>query len=140
MRRLACGAAPPPGRIALTQRASRPPLPPPRARQAWTRPANEVPFDPLLLLCAEGLRETVHPHTFVARTAFMELLLTEDAYTKARPTAALRAYLASGCPSAHALLAAQASQARARAAGVLLADAPRRWAGCTRRWCRCCSG
>jgi hypothetical protein len=79
-----------------------------------------VPFDPLLLLCAEGLRETVHPHTFVARTAFMELLLTEDAYTKARPTAALRACQASRYLSAHALWAAQASQAQARAAGWLL--------------------
>ena len=29
----------------------------------WSRPVEDIPYDPYLLLFAEGLRETVHPHT-----------------------------------------------------------------------------
>ena len=50
----------------------------------WSRPVEDIPYDPYLLLFAEGLRETVHPHTFVARTAFAELLLLPDAYARVR--------------------------------------------------------
>ena len=54
----------------------------------WSRPVESINFDPFLLLFAEGLRETVHPHTFVARTAFAELLLLPDAYDRVRARAA----------------------------------------------------
>ena len=49
---------------------------------------EDIPYDPYLLLFAEGLRETQHPHTFVARTAFAELLLLPDAYDRVRHHAA----------------------------------------------------
>jgi hypothetical protein len=60
---------------------------PRRARapaQIWTRQPEELPYDPLLLLLAEGLRETQHPHTYVTRTAFAELLQAPGGYEKAR--------------------------------------------------------
>ena len=50
----------------------------------WSHPVEHIPYDPYLLLFAEGLRETQHPHTFVARTAFAELLLLPDAYDRVR--------------------------------------------------------
>lgn len=50
-----------------------------RSRQPAT-----LPYDPLLILCAEGLRETVHPHNFVAPTAFVELCKCEGSAAKAR--------------------------------------------------------
>ena len=34
---------------------------------------------------SQGLRETVHPYTFVARTGFKELLESEGAGDKAKP-------------------------------------------------------
>ena len=40
---------------------------------------ESVPLDPLLVLCAEGIRETDHPLPFVARTAFAELLAVPGA-------------------------------------------------------------
>ncbi|KAK3245720.1 hypothetical protein CYMTET_24948 [Cymbomonas tetramitiformis] len=43
----------------------------------WNKPPTELPYDPLLLHCAEGIRETTHPQNFVARTAFQELLAAE---------------------------------------------------------------
>ncbi len=57
-----------------------------------------MPYDPLLVLCAEGVRERLHPHTFVARTAFAELLAARGAAQKTEPllprvVAALRAAL-----------------------------------------------
>ena len=59
-----------------------------------------IPFDPLLITCCEGLRETEHPLTFVARTAFGQLLDSPGAAEKALPltgrlVAPLRAALAS---------------------------------------------
>ncbi|XP_013420224.1 PACRG-like protein [Lingula anatina] len=41
---------------------------------AWSTPPEHVPFDPVLVTLAEGLRETVHPYSFVARAGFKELL------------------------------------------------------------------
>jgi hypothetical protein len=55
-----------------------------RHAQIWTRQPEELAYDPLLLLLAEGLRETQHPHTYVTRTAFAELLQAPGGYEKAR--------------------------------------------------------
>ncbi|XP_053406759.1 PACRG-like protein [Mercenaria mercenaria] len=40
----------------------------------WDTPPEQVQYDPVLVTLAEGLKETVHPYTFVARTGFKELL------------------------------------------------------------------
>ncbi|XP_032300087.1 PACRG-like protein isoform X1 [Coturnix japonica] len=54
-------------------------------RLHWECPLETVPFDPLLITLAEGLRETKHPYTFVSKEGFKELLLVEDAAEKAIP-------------------------------------------------------
>ncbi|XP_021251186.1 PACRG-like protein, partial [Numida meleagris] len=54
-------------------------------RLHWECPRETVPFDPLLVTLAEGLRETKHPYTFVSREGFKELLLVEGATEKAIP-------------------------------------------------------
>ncbi|NWV73605.1 PACRL protein, partial [Dasyornis broadbenti] len=51
----------------------------------WECLPETVPFDPLLITLAEGLRETKHPYTFVSKEGFKELLLVEDAAEKAIP-------------------------------------------------------
>ncbi|XP_064007424.1 PACRG-like protein [Pogoniulus pusillus] len=51
----------------------------------WECPPETVPFDPLLLTLAEGLRETKHPYTFVSIEGFKELLMVEGASEKAIP-------------------------------------------------------
>lgn len=51
----------------------------------WECPPETVPFDPLLITLAEGLRETKHPYTFVSKEGFKELLLVEGAAEKAIP-------------------------------------------------------
>ncbi|NXF85250.1 PACRL protein, partial [Eubucco bourcierii] len=51
----------------------------------WECPPETVPFDPLLLTLAEGLRETKHPYTFVSVEGFKELLMVEGAAGKAIP-------------------------------------------------------
>ncbi|NXP29405.1 PACRL protein, partial [Scytalopus superciliaris] len=51
----------------------------------WECLPETLPFDPLLLTLAEGLRETKHPYTFVAKEGFKELLLVEGAAEKAIP-------------------------------------------------------
>ena len=51
----------------------------------WDVNLEDVPFDPVLITLAEGLRETEHPYTFVAREAFRELLQLDDAGEKAGP-------------------------------------------------------
>jgi hypothetical protein len=56
-----------------------------RHRLQWDVNPEDVPFDPILITLAEGLRETEHPYTFVAREAFKELLQLEDAGEKAEP-------------------------------------------------------
>ncbi|XP_018585417.1 PACRG-like protein isoform X1 [Scleropages formosus] len=65
----------------------------------WQTPPEEIDFNPLLVILAEGLRETKHPHTFVSSEGFRELLLVEGATEKATPllpkvVPALRASLA----------------------------------------------
>ncbi|NWJ06121.1 PACRL protein, partial [Crypturellus undulatus] len=51
----------------------------------WECLPETLPFDPLLVTLAEGLRETRHPYTFVSKEGFKELLLVEDAAEKAVP-------------------------------------------------------
>lgn len=71
-------------------------------RLAWSQPVDSVPFDPVLVLLAEGVCETVHPYSFVARVGFQELLTASDASSKTIPllpklAAPLRAALVSAC-------------------------------------------
>ncbi|XP_043549991.1 PACRG-like protein [Chiloscyllium plagiosum] len=54
-------------------------------RLQWDQPPETVCFDPLLITLAEGLRETKHPYTFVAKEGFKELLEIENAAEKAIP-------------------------------------------------------
>ncbi|KAL2780045.1 PACRG-like protein isoform 3 [Daubentonia madagascariensis] len=54
-------------------------------RLQWECPPENLPFDPLLITLAEGLRETKHPYTFVSKEAFRELLLVKSAPEKAVP-------------------------------------------------------
>ncbi|XP_025908179.1 PACRG-like protein [Nothoprocta perdicaria] len=54
-------------------------------RLQWESLPETLPFDPLLITLAEGLRETRHPYTFVSKEGFKELLLVEDAAEKAVP-------------------------------------------------------
>ncbi|XP_006884573.1 PREDICTED: PACRG-like protein [Elephantulus edwardii] len=56
-----------------------------RHRLQWECPPENLPFDPLLITLAEGLRETKHPYTFVSKEGFRELLLVHDAPEKAVP-------------------------------------------------------
>ncbi|NXD90904.1 PACRL protein, partial [Chaetorhynchus papuensis] len=51
----------------------------------WDCLPETVPFDPLLITLAEGLRETKHPYTFVSKEGFKELLLVQGAAEKAIP-------------------------------------------------------
>ncbi|XP_072920068.1 PACRG-like protein [Hemitrygon akajei] len=51
----------------------------------WEQPPETIPFDPILIILAEGLRETKHPYTFVTKEGFKELLEVEDAAEKAIP-------------------------------------------------------
>ncbi|KFP70599.1 PACRG-like, partial [Acanthisitta chloris] len=51
----------------------------------WDCLPGTVPFDPLLVTLAEGLRETKHPYTFVSKEGFKELLLVNGAAEKAIP-------------------------------------------------------
>ncbi|KAM9087379.1 PACRG-like protein isoform 2-T3 [Megaptera novaeangliae] len=54
-------------------------------RLQWECPPEKLPFDPLLITLAEGLRETKHPYTFVSKEGFRELLLVTGALEKAVP-------------------------------------------------------
>ncbi|XP_004847268.1 PACRG-like protein isoform X2 [Heterocephalus glaber] len=54
-------------------------------RLQWECPPENLPFDPLLITLAEGLRETKHPYTFVSKEGFRELLLVKGAPEKAIP-------------------------------------------------------
>ncbi|XP_066136761.1 PACRG-like protein isoform X2 [Saccopteryx bilineata] len=56
-----------------------------RHRLRWECAPGKLPFDPLLITLAEGLRETKHPYTFVSKEGFRELLLVEGAREKAVP-------------------------------------------------------
>ncbi|KAM7445847.1 hypothetical protein ABFA07_005819 [Porites harrisoni] len=66
----------------------------------WNTPPDNLPFDPVLVILAEGLRETKHPYTFVAREGFREMLEVDDAGSRTLPILSklivpLRAALAS---------------------------------------------
>lgn len=55
----------------------------------WTRPPSELPFDPLLLQCAEGLRETVQcVACAVQRNKDRALARSQNLLTRAFPLAA----------------------------------------------------
>ncbi|XP_060562488.1 PACRG-like protein [Ruditapes philippinarum] len=56
-----------------------------RHKLAWDTPPEQVQFDPVLVTLAEGLKETVHPYTFVARTGFKELLEVPGCANKVIP-------------------------------------------------------
>ncbi|EDO38477.1 predicted protein, partial [Nematostella vectensis] len=51
----------------------------------WDTPPDNLPFDPILITLAEGLRETKHPYTFVAREGFREMLDVEDSPERTTP-------------------------------------------------------
>lgn len=52
---------------------------------SWDMPPEQVQFDPVLVTLAEGLKETVHPYAFVARTGFKELLEVPGCSNKVVP-------------------------------------------------------
>ncbi|XP_077157680.1 PACRG-like protein [Paroedura picta] len=54
-------------------------------RLQWDCHPETLPFDPLLITLAEGLRERRHPYTFVSKEGFRELLLVGGAAQKAIP-------------------------------------------------------
>ncbi|ESP03734.1 hypothetical protein LOTGIDRAFT_224151 [Lottia gigantea] len=54
-------------------------------RIQWEIPPEQVPFNPILVALADGLRETVHPYMFVSQTGFKELLEVPNAGEKATP-------------------------------------------------------
>ncbi|XP_069711010.1 PACRG-like protein [Phaenicophaeus curvirostris] len=54
-------------------------------RLQWECLPATVPFDPLLVTLAEGLRETKHPYTFISKEGFKELLMVKGATEKAIP-------------------------------------------------------
>ncbi|XP_054855581.1 PACRG-like protein [Eublepharis macularius] len=51
----------------------------------WQCHPETLPFDPLLITLAEGLRETRHPYTFVSKEGFREMLLVGGAVQKVVP-------------------------------------------------------
>lgn len=51
----------------------------------WSTSPDNLPFDPILVTLAEGLRETKHPYTFVAREGFREMLEIDDATSRTLP-------------------------------------------------------
>ncbi|KAJ7336569.1 hypothetical protein OS493_011783 [Desmophyllum pertusum] len=66
----------------------------------WSTSPDNLSFDPVLITLAEGLRETKHPYTFVAREGFKEMLEVDDAASRTLPILSklivpLRAALAS---------------------------------------------
>lgn len=44
-----------------------------------------MPFDPILVTLAEGLKETIHPFSFVSRQGFIELISVSGAAQKVYP-------------------------------------------------------
>eukprot|EP00118_Oscarella_pearsei_P004426 m.18917 g.18917 ORF g.18917 m.18917 type:complete len:238 (+) comp27752_c0_seq1:71-784(+) len=56
-----------------------------RHKLRWDANPETVPFDPVLVTLAEGLRETEHPHPFVAREGFKDLLQVQNAGEKTKP-------------------------------------------------------
>lgn len=56
-----------------------------RNRLAWNTSIDELNYDPVLILLAEGLRETAHPLPFISRQGFTELLSNINARSKVVP-------------------------------------------------------
>ena len=54
----------------------------------WSKDPTLLDFDPLLVICAEGLCETEHPYAFASRACFGELLASENGGGKAAPLVA----------------------------------------------------
>ena len=54
-------------------------------RLNWDQQPSQLPYDPLLITCFEGLIETEHPFLFVARQGCRELLTADGAADKAIP-------------------------------------------------------
>ncbi|XP_067039067.1 PACRG-like protein [Acropora muricata] len=54
-------------------------------RLQWSTSPENLPFDPVLVTLAEGLQETKHPYTFVAREGFREMLEVDDATLRTLP-------------------------------------------------------
>ncbi|KAJ1491555.1 parkin co-regulated protein-domain-containing protein [Baffinella frigidus] len=54
----------------------------------WGKEPSSLDYDPLLVTCAEGLVETVHPYAFAARACFTDLLRAEGGGEKAMPLVA----------------------------------------------------
>lgn len=54
----------------------------------WSKDPSLLDFDPLLVICAEGLCETEHPYAFASRACFGELLSSENGGIKAAPLVA----------------------------------------------------
>lgn len=46
---------------------------------------GDLPFDPILVTCFEGLIEDKHPYNFIARAVIRDMLDSEDASQKAIP-------------------------------------------------------
>lgn len=53
-----------------------------RNRLAWNTSIDDLNYDPILILLAEGLRETAHPLPFISRQGFTELLGNVNARPK----------------------------------------------------------
>ena len=51
----------------------------------WSIPPESLDYDPILITCFEGLLETVHPYSFVAKQCIRELLLAKGADKKVLP-------------------------------------------------------
>jgi hypothetical protein len=53
-----------------------------RNRLAWNTSIDDLNYDPVLVLLAEGLRETAHPLPFISRQGFTELMSNINARPK----------------------------------------------------------
>uniref|UniRef100_A0A7S4K1J5 Uncharacterized protein n=2 Tax=Guillardia theta TaxID=55529 RepID=A0A7S4K1J5_GUITH len=51
----------------------------------WSKDPRELDYDPLLIVCAEGLSETQHPYAFAARACFEHMLAAEGSSAKTTP-------------------------------------------------------
>lgn len=56
-----------------------------RMKIRWEIPLEELNFDPILEICFEGLLETIHPYSFVARQCIREMLNSKNANEKIIP-------------------------------------------------------
>ncbi len=87
----------------------------------WSRDPASLEFDPLLVVCAEGLCETDHPYAFAARECFKELLASDPAGDRTLPLVPrLVPCLRAGPYPAHRLRQVENAICSASAAAVLL--------------------